>query len=916
MGGSNAPPMRPRRALWTTLCLLLALAVGAPALADTATPTRLGEQVAVARDMARALGLVQAGRKAEALELFLSCRQRAHAVERFPGAAPGSWQALFNENVRAAELNAASSAQTCLVDLGRFEEGLALGREVLAAVDARRQPLLAARSHHAIADALRGLLEYEKSLREAQQALQAASLFVQEMPARLAAWQRLTAIDAASAAQIREYYEAAAEVRQLMMKSCALLELLGRYEEALATYEGPAWRALMDRLDDPQVLELLRRALADLFGKQTGDAMLELYRGLNVQQSYNAQSSISYCWRCIASESGHPEDWDKALVPLQAAQRLLAAHPELGAIPEATLQGAFGNAWAGQRHWKEAREALQRCLRLAEKVHPQYREELEVTALVSLIRVLVRQQPHDVAGAARLVTQADALMKKRPADDLTWRLADLRGQVRELQGNRAAALAAYREAVRLIERERVGIDSPELKETFFRGRQSVYENLIRLLHDMSRDDEALAVMERVRARSLLDMLRSVSIEKGLSAPVASALRDVDRREVALRVDRNRAEAVGQASPVLRDQEAELELQRTRTYADVLKESPELASLRNAEPLPASAIRRLLDRDTVLLEYLVGDHFNAVVVLKSDGPSVMIPLRSGMAEMRAEVSRLRRALRRPGGEAWRAPAEKLYRILIAPVETHIAGRRRLLIVPYDQLNYLPWAVLRHGPKCLVDDHAIVLLPSASVLHFCRARTRSAGRHLVAFALGESSAGTAPPLPATREEAAGIARLFPDHAVVTESAFTLQAVREQSPHAAVLHFATHGVLDAANPTESGVLATDGKLAMRDIFNLPLQARLVVLSACETGLGQLYRGDEMVGLTRAFMYAGTPSVLGTLWSVADQSTADFMQAYYNALGNVDKAAALRAAQLTLRRRYPHPFFWAPFVLQGDWK
>jgi len=149
---------------------------------------------------------------------------------------------------------------------------------------------------------------------------------------------------------------------------------------------------------------------------------------------------------------------------------------------------------------------------------------------------------------------------------------------------------------------------------------------------------------------------------------------------------------------------------------------------------------------------------------------------------------------------------------------------------------------------------------------------------------------------------------------------------APTAAIIHMACHGIINEEHPTLSGlVLSKDGNdngfLSVKDVLNLPpLKSRLVVLSACQTGLGKLVRGEGMVGLTRAFMYAGTPTVLVSLWSVSDVSTATLMGEFYRNLvkEKLSKTDALRKAQLSLlgNEKFAHPFYWAPFVLVGDWK
>jgi len=144
---------------------------------------------------------------------------------------------------------------------------------------------------------------------------------------------------------------------------------------------------------------------------------------------------------------------------------------------------------------------------------------------------------------------------------------------------------------------------------------------------------------------------------------------------------------------------------------------------------------------------------------------------------------------------------------------------------------------------------------------------------------------------------------------------------------IHFATHGFINEDKPDLSSLVLTSGKnsgedgfLQAAEIFKLKLNPELVVLSACQTGLGKLVRGEGIVGLTRAFMYAGAPSVLVSLWSVSDMSTATLMGAFYKNLikNKLSKTDALRQAQLTLISdpTYSHPFYWAPFILIGDWR
>jgi CHAT domain-containing protein len=148
--------------------------------------------------------------------------------------------------------------------------------------------------------------------------------------------------------------------------------------------------------------------------------------------------------------------------------------------------------------------------------------------------------------------------------------------------------------------------------------------------------------------------------------------------------------------------------------------------------------------------------------------------------------------------------------------------------------------------------------------------------------------------------------------------------------IVHFATHGILNDKNPELSGIVlslvdergeAQDGFLTLRDIYNLDLPVHLVVLSACQTGMGQPVRGEGLIGLTRGFMYAGARSVVVSLWRVNDQATAELMKRFYKHMLGKEKlpaAAALRQAQLEMQadKVWHDPYYWAGFILQGDWQ
>jgi CHAT domain-containing protein len=252
---------------------------------------------------------------------------------------------------------------------------------------------------------------------------------------------------------------------------------------------------------------------------------------------------------------------------------------------------------------------------------------------------------------------------------------------------------------------------------------------------------------------------------------------------------------------------------------------------------------------------------------------------------------------------------LHAALLAPLLPLVPGARRLVVVPHGFLHYLPFHALFDGRAFLLDRVAVSYAPSATVYYLCRTRTMpSQPRSLV---LGVPD----PRAPHILEEVEAVRDALPAAAVFVGEDATDQRLRDQGPGARYIHVATHGLFRHDNPMFSAVRLGNGEVSLLDLYGLRLSADLVTLSGCGTGLSVVVGGDELVGLVRGLLYAGAKALLVTLWDVNDRSTATFMRAFYTHLKtNPDKGRALAAAVQELRAEYPHPYFWAPFVLIGD--
>jgi len=260
--------------------------------------------------------------------------------------------------------------------------------------------------------------------------------------------------------------------------------------------------------------------------------------------------------------------------------------------------------------------------------------------------------------------------------------------------------------------------------------------------------------------------------------------------------------------------------------------------------------------------------------------------------------------------------RLYTLLVLPLTGRLAPYERLIVVPHGALHYLPFHALHDGRGHLLERYEISYLPNSSLLRLQHGPGSNGGETPNALVVGCSLNGA---LPHTLSEAEQVARRLGGTSLLEEMA-TRHNLEDQAEAAQIIHLATHGEFRPDAPLFSTLYLADGPLTVTDVFNMVLNASLVTLSACQTGTSAVGGGDELVGFSRAFLYAGAASLLMSLWRVEDQATARLMDRFYQGvLDGQRKPAALRQAQLALLHgkegvRYRHPYFWAPFFLIGD--
>jgi CHAT domain-containing protein len=331
------------------------------------------------------------------------------------------------------------------------------------------------------------------------------------------------------------------------------------------------------------------------------------------------------------------------------------------------------------------------------------------------------------------------------------------------------------------------------------------------------------------------------------------------------------------------------------------------------------VQALLGPEAVLVEYFVGGGRTLVWVVSRNGLRAF-RLRIEEAELTKRVSEFRDLLASRGRlEELRDAAHDLYKTLLAPAFP--AGLpRELIIVPHRVLHYLPFHTLMPTPgRYLLQDSLVYYLSSASLMQFTREKEQAVAAATLAVGNPDLEDPTLN-LRYAEREVREVERLFPGATVLVRREATKGQTRRHMTAQSLIHLATHADLDGDDPLGSALLlrpegSDTGRLEVQEIFGLDLHASLVILSACDTSLGKVTEGDEVVGLTRAFVYAGTPSVISTLWRVDDRASYELMRAFYeNLRAGATKGDSLRQAQLATLEKYPHPYYWAAYQLTGE--
>ena len=542
-----------------------------------------------------------------------------------------------------------------------------------------------------------------------------------------------------------------------------------------------------------------------------------------------------------------------------------------------------------------------------------------VKAMLELGHLALERKQWELA--VPLFRETFALSDRINVKEVSWRALRGEGVALIQLGKNELAVEAYKKSVAVVDDMRAAIKVEEFQNGFLTDKQDVYKELVLLLLNMGKIEESFQFAERAKSRSFIDLLgnQKISLKDDVSRSLYDALND--KKQAIRKIE----EDISVARRMDEDVKKMIEglVKARNQYRDLLidakEQSPEISSFVTVEAITLEALQALLDDSVALLEYMVTEkELVAWVVTKDKIDAVRVPLEE--KQLNGIIADYRERLQKTA--PLEEQSQKLYSLLIKPVEPFITGKRFLGIVPHGHLHYVSFSSLKDEQSYLIEKHPLFFSPSASVMQFTFKEVAKRGGDIKVLAIGNPDLGDFNyDLPLAEMEANAIKWDFPQVDIYTRENATEALLQKRIGEYQIIHIASHGEFDPVNPLFSSLklrrtATEDGNFEMNEVFGLDINADLVTLSACQTGLGDIVGGDELVGLNRAFIYAGTKSILSSLWRVSDISTAVLIKHFYRNYSRGNKAESLRKAQLLVKRLYPHPSYWAGFNLTGDYR
>ncbi len=504
------------------------------------------------------------------------------------------------------------------------------------------------------------------------------------------------------------------------------------------------------------------------------------------------------------------------------------------------------------------------------------------------------------------------------------------GRMHEKLNDLEKARDSYLNSITVIEKIRGKLNIDEFKSSYFRNKREVYDRLIKVLLKLDKTDEAYQISERARSRAFYDIIAGRKINfRGAVPGDLTQLEQIKRAEIEklyklLQKPESPSLTNGNGSrqtDVREIREALTEVQAE--YEDIIQkiklENPEYRDIIAAEPVLLADIQKKTAESTALLTYWISDEELIIwMITKSSISRKTIDVKR--MDIALKVEKTRKSLQSNNLRESTAVLRELYSLIVAPVERELRNFSNVVIIPNGPLHFIPFqALIDSDGKYMVEKYNITYSPSGSVYALFSDKKVRKGSGFMGMALSDVEVGNNPGLPGTEDELKKILPLFTEKLSAFGSESTETFAKKSVADYDFIHFATHGIYNYRQPLYSFLLFPpsdddDGRLNVWEVFEMNINSKLVTLSACETGLGNLDQGDEIIGLSRAFLYAGSSAVIVSLWSVADYPTSILMTNFYKYIKNHPLQEALTLAQRDVIKQYPQPLYWSPFILIGN--
>jgi CHAT domain-containing protein/Tfp pilus assembly protein PilF len=580
-----------------------------------------------------------------------------------------------------------------------------------------------------------------------------------------------------------------------------------------------------------------------------------------------------------------------------------------------TVMYNYGNLLFTQGAMAEAKESFTHTAEIAERAGD---PSALANARVRLARIALKEQRF--AEAESLARSAVEYGRSSGEVQVLMNALDTQGvALRELK-RPDEAQASFEEAIRAIEETRTHLAGEQQSAVYFmEERRGVYLHMAQLQLDRGNQEAALAYVERSKARSLLDTLKlgNPSITTAMTPDEAAQERELARNLQSIRdALLLQSHRPNPDRKQLQEMRAQLEKARTayRSFEASLYATHPKLKLHRAQfdPVaPRDLIAAYGDPATALLEYLIGDAGIHLFVVTSEGLKVY-HLTKASAALQRDAARFRKQIADRDLE-YRTLAASLYQDLLAPAAAQLKGKTTLVIAPDGFLWDVPFqALAAGGNRSLLETYTLSYTPSLTVLHELRKLRDPAPANPSVLAVNALD------LPAAKREVDAMRQVYgaPRLQVLAGAGASREALRSEASKFDVVHVAAHGVFDNRSPLSSYLMLGEGTMEAREMMDLNLHARMVVLSGCETGRGEAAGGEGLLGMSWALFIAGTPATVASQWKVESDSTSRLMLEFHRNARREPRAKALRDAALAVMKNpeWRHPFYWSGFVVIGD--